>query len=130
MRKCWGKRATVATALPQNDLGRLTLDLMWQGGVDASHLVWREFGGVGRNTPRAGLNFAEKGFGVRAALGCSDCGRSAASQIKPGEVNWEKLFDEHPRRSGQPLSATTASKLFSRFLSSLAPRSVSTASAC
>jgi len=93
MRKCWGKRATVVTALPQNDLGWLALDLMWQGGVDTSHLVWREFDGIGRNT-RVGLNFTEKGFGVRAALGCSDRGHSAASQIKPGEVNWEKLFGE------------------------------------
>ena len=66
---------------------------MMQGGVDTSHLIWREFDGIGRNT-RVGLNFTEKGFGVRAALGCSDRGHSAASQIRPGEVNWEKLFGE------------------------------------
>ena len=64
-----------------------------QGGVDTSHIIWREFDGIGRNT-RVGLNFTEKGFGIRAALGCSDRGHSAASQIKPGEVNWEKLFGE------------------------------------
>ena len=66
---------------------------MMQGGVDVSHVIWREFDGLGRNT-RVGLNFTEKGFGVRAALGCSDRGHSAASQIRPGEVNWEKLFGE------------------------------------
>jgi len=93
MRKCWGKRATVVTALPQNDLGWLVEDFIMQGGVDLSHVIWREFDGLGRNT-RVGLNFTEKGFGVRAALGCSDRGHSAASQIKPGEVNWEKLFGE------------------------------------
>ena len=93
MRKCWGKRAAVVTALPQNDLGWLVEDLMMQGGVDVSHVIWREFDGLGRNT-RVGLNFTEKGFGVRAALGCSDRGYSAASQIRPGEVNWEKLFGE------------------------------------
>ena len=93
MRKCWGKRATVVTALPQNDLGWLVQDFIWQGGVDTSHLIWRDFDGIGRNT-RVGLNFTEKGFGVRAALGCSDRGHSAASQIRPGEVNWEKLFGE------------------------------------
>ena len=93
MRKCWGKRATAVTALPVNDLGWLVEDLMMQGGVDASHVIWREFDGLGRNT-RVGLNFTEKGFGVRAALGCSDRGHSAASQIRPGEVNWEKLFGE------------------------------------
>ena len=93
MRKCWGKRATVITALPQNDLGWLVQDFTWQGGVDTSHVIWREFDGIGANT-RVGLNFTEKGFGVRAALGCSDRGHSAASQIGPGEVNWEKIFGE------------------------------------
>lgn len=91
MRKCWGKRSTVITALPKNDLGWLVEDLMMQGGVDQSHVIWRAFDGLGRNT-RVGLNFTEKGFGVRAALGCSDRGHSAASQIRPGEVNWEKIF--------------------------------------
>ena len=93
MRKCWGKRSTVVTALPVNDLGWLVEDLIMQGGVDTSKIIWREFDGLGRNT-RVGLNFTEKGFGIRAALGCSDRGHSAASQIKPGEVNWEKLFGE------------------------------------
>jgi len=93
MRKCWGKRAAVVTALPQNDLGWLVEDFICQGGVDASHVIWRDFDGIGRNT-RVGFNFTEKGFGVRAALGCSDRGHSAASQIRPGEVNWEKLFGE------------------------------------
>src|SRR4051812_13670426 len=93
MRKCWGKRATVVTALPSNDLGWLVEDFIMQGGVDTSHVVWREFDGIGRNT-RVGLNFTEKGFGIRAALGCSDRANSAASQIRPGEVNWEKLFGE------------------------------------
>lgn len=93
MRKCWRLRSTVATALPKNDLGWLAEDLICQGGVDASHILWREFDGLGRNT-RVGLNFTEKGFGIRAALGCSDRGNSAASQIRPGEINWEKLFGE------------------------------------
>jgi 2-dehydro-3-deoxygluconokinase len=93
MRKCWGKRATVVTALPRNDLGLLVEDFIMQGGVDTSHLLWRDFDGLGRNT-RVGLNFTEKGFGIRPARGCSDRGHSAASQIKPGEINWEKLFGE------------------------------------
>jgi 2-dehydro-3-deoxygluconokinase len=93
LRKCFGKRATVVTALPRNDLGALVEDFICQGGVDTSHLIWRDFDGIGRNT-RVGLNFTEKGFGVRAALGLYDRANSAASQIRPGEVNWEKLFGE------------------------------------
>src|SRR4051812_35703184 len=93
MRKCWGRRASHVTALPENDLGWLVEDHMMQGGVDTSHLIWRPFDGIGRET-RVGLNFTEKGFGLRPALGVSDRGNSAASQIRPGEVNWEKLFGE------------------------------------
>jgi 2-dehydro-3-deoxygluconokinase len=93
MRKCWGKRASVVTALPANDLGWLTEDFICQGGVDTSHIVWRDFDGIGRNT-RVGLNFTEKGFGIRAALGCSDRANSAASQLGPEEVDWDKLFGE------------------------------------
>ena len=93
MRKCWGKRSSVVTALPKNDLGWLVEDFICQGGVDTSHIIWREFDGIGRNT-RVGLNFTEKGYGIRAALGCSDRANSAASQLKPGEVNWDKLFGE------------------------------------
>jgi len=93
MRKCWGKRSSVVTALPVNDLGWLVEDLICQGGVDTSHIIWRDFDGIGRNT-RVGLNFTEKGFGIRPALGCSDRANSAASQIKSGEVNWDKLFGE------------------------------------
>ena len=93
LHKCFGKRSAVVTALPINDLGWLVEDLIAQGGVDMRHVIWREHDGIGRNT-RVGLNFTEKGFGVRAALGCSDRANSAASQIRPGEVNWEKIFGE------------------------------------
>jgi 2-dehydro-3-deoxygluconokinase len=93
MRKCWGKRAAVVTALPKNDLGWLVEDLIMQGGVDMSHVRWRDHDGIGRNT-RVGLNFTEKGFGIRAALGCSDRGHSSASQIRPGEFDWERIFGE------------------------------------
>ncbi|MDR3526988.1 MAG: sugar kinase [Rhizomicrobium sp.] len=92
-KKCWKKRSSVVTALPENDIGWLVEDLIMQGGVDTSHIIWREFDGIGRNT-RVGLNFTEKGYGPRAALGCNDRGNSAASQIKPGEVDWDKLFGE------------------------------------
>jgi 2-dehydro-3-deoxygluconokinase len=44
--------------------------------------------GVGR-TARNGLNFTERGFGVRAAVGCSDRGHTAASQLKPGDIDWD-----------------------------------------
>jgi 2-dehydro-3-deoxygluconokinase len=61
MRKCWGKRASVVTALPKNDLGWLVEDFICQGGVDTSHIIWRDFDGLGRNT-RVGPQLHRKGL--------------------------------------------------------------------
>jgi 2-dehydro-3-deoxygluconokinase len=93
LRKCFGRRAAVVTALPRSDLGLLVEDLIGQGGVDMRHVVWRDADGIGRDT-RVGLNFVERGFGVRAPLGVSDRANSAASQLRPGEVNWDRIFGE------------------------------------
>jgi 2-dehydro-3-deoxygluconokinase len=91
LRRCFGMNTAIVTALADNPVGRLIEDLMLQGGVDQSHVRWVEYDGVGR-TVRNGLNFTERGFGVRAALGCSDRGHTAISQLKPGDIDWEKIF--------------------------------------
>lgn len=91
LKRCFGMEAAVVTALADNPVGRLVQDLIYQGGVDQSHVRWVKYDGVGR-TVRNGLNFTERGFGVRAALGCSDRGHTAISQLKPGEIDWEKIF--------------------------------------
>lgn len=93
LKKCFGLDTTVVTAIPDNDVGYLLQDLIMQGGVDLSHVKWVPFDGIGRNT-RVGLNFTERGFGVRGALGVSDRANSAASQMKVGDVDWNKLFKE------------------------------------
>ncbi len=89
--RCFGLRTTVVTAFADNAVGRLVEDLIRQGGVDASHVRWVPFDGIGR-TVRNGLNFTERGFGIRAGLGVSDRGHTAASQLRPGEVDWDGLF--------------------------------------
>jgi 2-dehydro-3-deoxygluconokinase len=91
LRRCFGLRTAIVTALVDNPVGRLVEDLMLQGGVDLSHRRWVKDDGVGR-TARNGLNFTERGFGVRAALGCSDRGHTAVSQLKPGDVDWDRIF--------------------------------------
>jgi 2-dehydro-3-deoxygluconokinase len=91
LRRCFGMRTTVVTALADNPVGRLIEDLMLQGGVDLSHLRWVPYDDVGRSV-RNGLNFTERGFGVRAALGCSDRGHTATSQLQPGEIDWDQIF--------------------------------------
>src|SRR6185436_11936422 len=91
LRRCFGLRTGIVTALADNPVGRLIEDLMLQGGVDLSYLQWRPFDGVGREV-RNGLNFTERGFGPRGGVGCSDRGQTAASQLQPGDVDWRHLF--------------------------------------
>ena len=91
LRKCFGQRSAVVTALADNDVGRLVEDLICQGGVDPTWIQWRPYDGIGRRV-RNGLNFTERGFGLRGALGVSDRGHTAASQLKPGDVDWQELF--------------------------------------
>jgi len=91
LRRCFELRTAIATALADNPIGRLVEDFILQGGVDTSLLRWVPFDGVGR-TVRNGLNFTERGFGVRAAVGCSDRGHTAISQVKRGDFDWESIF--------------------------------------
>lgn len=91
LRRCFQMETAIVTALADNPVGRLVEDLMLQGGVSQSYVRWVPYDGVGR-TVRNGLNFTERGFGVRAAVGCSDRGHTAVSQLKPGEIDWEQIF--------------------------------------
>jgi 2-dehydro-3-deoxygluconokinase len=91
LRRCFGLRTVIATAFAENAVGRLVEDFILQGGVDTSLIRWVPYDGVGR-TVRNGLNFTERGFGLRAAAGCSDRGHTAISQVKPGDFNWASIF--------------------------------------
>jgi 2-dehydro-3-deoxygluconokinase len=93
LKRCFGMDAAIVTTLADNPVGRLVEDLMLQGGVSQKYVRWAPFDGVGR-TVRNGLNFTERGFGVRPALGCSDRGHTAISQMKPGEVDWDQIFSK------------------------------------
>ena len=97
LKRCFGLDTAHVTALVDNPVGRLIQDLMFQGGVDLSRLIWVPFDGIGR-AARNGLNFTERGFGVRAALGCSDRAHTAVSRMKPGDVDWDTIFGEDGAR--------------------------------
>jgi 2-dehydro-3-deoxygluconokinase len=97
LKRCFGLEACIVTAFADNAVGRLVQDLIYQGGVDQSHVKWVKFDGVGR-TVRNGLNFTERGFGVRAAAGCSDRGHTAVSQLTAGEIDWEQIFAQEGAR--------------------------------
>src|SRR5579863_4791583 len=97
LRRCFGMDTAIVTALADNPVGRLVEDLMLQGGVSQKYVRWMPFDGVGRNV-RNGLNFTERGFGIRAPLGCSDRGHTAVSQMKPGDVDWDQIFSKEGAR--------------------------------
>ncbi len=97
LRKCFGLHGAVVTAIVDNEVGHLLEDLILQGGVDTSHIKWVPFDGIGRAS-RVGLNFVERGFGVRGAKGTSDRGHSAASQLKRGDIDWKKIFKDEGAR--------------------------------
>jgi len=93
LRKVFGLRTAVVTALVDNEIGHLVEDLMMTGGVDLRHVRWVPHDGIGLES-RVGLNFTEKGFGIRPALGVSDRANTAISQMRPGDVDWNQLFVE------------------------------------
>jgi 2-dehydro-3-deoxygluconokinase len=91
LRRCFGLRTAVVTAFADNDVGRLIEDMILTGGVDTSFVRWVPYDGIGRRV-RNGLNFTERGFGIRGAVGVSDRGNSAASQLAAEDVDWDHLF--------------------------------------
>ena len=91
LRRCFGKKTAVVTAFADNPVGRLIEDFILQGGVDTRFIKWTPDDGVGR-TVRNGLNFTERGYGIRGAVGCPDRGNTAASQLKPGDIDWDEIF--------------------------------------
>ncbi len=97
LKRCFRLDTAIVTAIADNPVGRLIEDLIYQGGVDQSHIRWVKYDGVGRAV-RNGLNFTERGFGIRAALGCSDRGHTAVSQLRPGDIDWEEIFGREGAR--------------------------------
>src|ERR1700749_4691722 len=97
LKRCFGMDTAIVTVLADNAIGRLVEDLMLQGGVSQKYVRFTPYDGVGR-TVRNGLNFTERGFGIRPALGCSDRGHTAISQLKPGDIDWEQIFSKDGAR--------------------------------
>ena len=91
LRKCFGLNTAVVTAFADNEVGRLLEDFVCQGGVDTRFVKWMPYDGIGRNV-RNGYNFTERGFGVRGAVGVSDRGHTAASNLKAGDIDWDYIF--------------------------------------
>ncbi len=91
LHKCFGMHTAVMTAFADNEVGKLMKDLIEQGGVDTSLIYWKKTDGIGRIC-RNGLNFTERGYGIRGAIGCSDRANTAISQAKPEDFDFEYIF--------------------------------------
>ncbi len=96
LRRCFGLRTAVVTAFADNEIGHLVEDLILQGGVDTTFVQWKKYDGIGRTT-RNGLNFTERGFGLRGAVGVSDRGNTAASQLTATSIDWDSIFSQGVR---------------------------------
>jgi len=94
LRRCFGLRSAVVTAFADNPVGRLVEDFILQGGVDTRFIRWASYDGIGRSV-RNGLNFVERGYGIRGAKSCSDRGNTAISQLKPGDIDWDEIFGKY-----------------------------------
>src|SRR3982074_3818250 len=97
LKRCFGLDTAIVTALAADPGGWLIRDLMYQGGVDQSLVRWVEHDGIGRAS-RNGLNFTERGFGLRAALGSYDRGHTAVSNLKKGDIDWDQIFGKQGAR--------------------------------
>ena len=93
LRRCFGMRTAVITAFADNEVGKLMEDFILQGGVDTSLIKWMKTDGIGR-VCRNGLNFTERGFGIRGAIGCSDRANTAISKAKPEDFDFDYIFGE------------------------------------
>ncbi|MBQ3459633.1 MAG: sugar kinase [Solobacterium sp.] len=91
LRKCFGLKTAVITAFADNEIGRLMEDFICQGGVDTSLIKWMKTDGIGRIC-RNGINFTERGFGIRGAVGCSDRANTAISKATAKDFDFDYIF--------------------------------------
>ncbi len=92
--KVFRRRTAIVTVLADNALGRLAEDFVFQAGVDASEILWRD----GDANTRNGIYFIERGFGFRAPASCFDRADTAVSELKTGEINWHEIFKQNGTR--------------------------------
>src|SRR4051794_5339416 len=88
-----GLRTGFLSRLVDNPVGKIVVNHARSVGMDISNVVMAKYDGVGR-ADRIGLNFTEVGTGVRASVTMYDRGHSAASNMKPGMIDFKKVFGQ------------------------------------
>jgi 2-dehydro-3-deoxygluconokinase len=93
----YGLRAGWISRLVDNPIGHFIRNHAQTSGMDTSEVAWVPYDGVGR-TDRIGINFTEIGIGVRASTSIYDRGNTAVSHMKPGDIDWKKIFSKKKAR--------------------------------
>ncbi len=93
LRRVFGHRVALVTAIGDNETGRLLEDLLLQGGTNLDHVVWKPADDLGRRH-RNPINFTERGYGVRGPTSVYDRAHSATAAIEPDDVDWHHVFGE------------------------------------
>ncbi len=81
----YGIPTDFVTRLPENDIAKACVMDLRKYGVGTSNII---YGG-----DRVGIYFLETGAVARASKVVYDRANSAISEIKPGMVDWEKVFE-------------------------------------
>lgn len=81
----YGMDAQFVTRLPNNDIAKACVCDLHKHGVKTDHII---YGGE-----RLGIYFLETGAVARASKVIYDRAHSAISEIEPGMIDWERVFD-------------------------------------
>lgn len=81
----YGMDAQFVTRLPNNDIAKACVCDLHKHGVKTDHII---YGGE-----RLGIYFLETGAVARASKVIYDRAHSSISEIEPGMIDWEKVFD-------------------------------------
>ncbi len=93
----YGLRTAWTSRLVDNPIGHIIKNHARASGMDISEVIWVPYDGVGR-ADRIGLNFTEVGIGVRASVTLYDRGHTAIAHMKPGDVDWKRIFGKRGAR--------------------------------
>ena len=81
----FGIDSIYVTAVPDNDIGQSCVNYVRQWGVDISEILMQG--------SRLGIYYLENGAAMRASKVIYDRAASSIAEIRPGDVEWERIFD-------------------------------------
>jgi 2-dehydro-3-deoxygluconokinase len=82
----YGFDSYYVTKLPKHEIGQSAVNHLRRFGVKDEYII--------RGGERVGIYFLETGASQRASKVIYDRANSAVSQMKKGEINWEKVFEK------------------------------------